>query len=29
MVMEMFAGRLHAKVVHVDASDQFLGHWPA
>ena len=25
MVMEMFAGRLHAKVVHVDASDQFLG----
>ena len=26
MVMEMFAGRLHAKVVHVDASDQFLGH---
>jgi GMP synthase (glutamine-hydrolysing) len=25
-VMEMFAGRLHAKVVHVDASDQFLGH---
>jgi GMP synthase (glutamine-hydrolysing) len=26
MVMEMFAGRLHAKVIHVDASDQFLGH---
>jgi GMP synthase (glutamine-hydrolysing) len=26
LVMEMFAGRLHAKVVHVDASDQFLGH---
>ena len=26
MVMEMFAGRLHAKVVHVDASEQFLGH---
>ena len=26
MVMEMFVGRLHAKVVHVDASDQFLGH---
>ncbi len=26
MVMEMFAGRLHAKVVHVDASAQFLGH---
>ncbi len=26
MVMEMFAGRLHAKVVHVDAADQFLGH---
>ena len=24
-VMEMFAGRLHAKVVHVDASEQFLG----
>jgi len=24
MVMEMFAGRLHAKVVHVDASAQFL-----
>ena len=26
MVMEMFAGRLHARVVHVDASAQFLGH---
>ncbi|WP_168562017.1 glutamine-hydrolyzing GMP synthase [Rhizobacter sp. SG703] len=26
MVMEMFAGRLHAKVIHVDASEQFLGH---
>ncbi len=26
MVMDMFAGRLHAKVVHVDASEQFLGH---
>ena len=26
MVMEMFAGRLHAKVVHVDASAQFMGH---
>jgi GMP synthase (glutamine-hydrolysing) len=26
MVMEMFAGRLHAKVVHVDASAQFLDH---
>jgi len=26
MVMDMFAGRLHAKVVHVDASGQFLGH---
>jgi GMP synthase (glutamine-hydrolysing) len=26
MVMEMFAGRLHAKVVHVDAGAQFLGH---
>ena len=25
MVMEMFAGRLHAKVIHVDASEQFLG----
>jgi GMP synthase (glutamine-hydrolysing) len=25
MVMDMFAGRLHAKVVHVDASEQFLG----
>ncbi len=24
LVMEMFAGRLHAKVVHVDASGQFL-----
>ena len=26
MVMDMFAGRLHAKVVHVDAAEQFLGH---
>ncbi|WP_372526877.1 glutamine-hydrolyzing GMP synthase [Piscinibacter sp.] len=26
MVMEMFAGQLHAKVIHVDAADQFLGH---
>jgi GMP synthase (glutamine-hydrolysing) len=26
IVMEMFAGRLHAKVIHVDASAQFLGH---
>ncbi|WP_395702631.1 glutamine-hydrolyzing GMP synthase [Aquabacterium sp.] len=26
MVMDMFAGRLHAKVIHVDASAQFLGH---
>lgn len=26
MVMDMFAGRLHAKVLHVDASEQFLGH---
>jgi GMP synthase (glutamine-hydrolysing) len=26
LVMEMFAGRLQAKVVNVDASDQFLGH---
>jgi GMP synthase (glutamine-hydrolysing) len=25
-VMEMFVGRLHATVVHVDASAQFLGH---
>ncbi len=25
-VMDMFAGRLHAKVIHVDASAQFLGH---
>jgi len=25
MVMEMFVGRLHAKVIHVDASEQFLG----
>ncbi len=26
MVMDMFAGRLHARVLHVDASEQFLGH---
>jgi GMP synthase (glutamine-hydrolysing) len=26
MVMDMFVGRLHAKVIRVDASDQFLGH---
>jgi len=26
MVMDMFVGRLHARVVHVDASAQFLGH---
>jgi GMP synthase (glutamine-hydrolysing) len=26
MVMEMFAGRLHARVVHVQAAAQFLGH---
>jgi GMP synthase (glutamine-hydrolysing) len=26
MVMDMFAGRLHAKVRHVDAGAQFLGH---
>ena len=26
LVMEMFVGRLHAKVVHVDAAEQFLGH---
>ncbi|HRD95453.1 MAG TPA: glutamine-hydrolyzing GMP synthase [Rubrivivax sp.] len=25
MVMEMFAGKLHAKVVHVDATAQFMG----
>ncbi len=25
-VMDMFVGKLHAKVVRVDASDQFLGH---
>jgi GMP synthase (glutamine-hydrolysing) len=25
-VMDMFVGRLHAKVIHVDASEQFLGH---
>jgi GMP synthase (glutamine-hydrolysing) len=25
MVMDMFAGRLHAKVLHVDASAEFLG----
>ncbi len=24
-VMEMFVGRLHAKVIHVDAAEQFLG----
>jgi GMP synthase (glutamine-hydrolysing) len=26
MVMEMFAGKLHAKVIAVDASAQFMGH---
>jgi GMP synthase (glutamine-hydrolysing) len=26
MVMDMFEGQLHARVIHVDASDQFLGH---
>ena len=26
MVMDMFVGRLHAKVIHVDAAEQFLGH---
>jgi GMP synthase (glutamine-hydrolysing) len=26
MVMDMFAGKLHAKVLRVDASEQFLGH---
>ncbi|MBC7942757.1 MAG: glutamine-hydrolyzing GMP synthase [Chitinophagaceae bacterium] len=25
-VMEMFVGRLHAKVVHIDAGEQFLDH---
>ena len=25
LVMEMFASRLHAKVIHVDASEEFLG----
>ena len=26
MVMEMFVGKLHAKVIRVDAANQFLGH---
>ena len=26
MVMDMFVGRLHAKVIRVDAADQFMGH---
>ncbi|MFN0001076.1 MAG: glutamine-hydrolyzing GMP synthase, partial [Burkholderiaceae bacterium] len=26
LVMDMFVGKLHAKVVRVDAADQFLGH---
>src|SRR5665811_19161 len=26
LVMEMFADKLHAKVIRVDAADQFLGH---
>jgi GMP synthase (glutamine-hydrolysing) len=26
MVMDMFQGKLHARVIHVDASAQFLGH---
>jgi GMP synthase (glutamine-hydrolysing) len=26
LVMDMFAGKLHAKVIRVDAADQFLGH---
>src|SRR5207249_10176671 len=26
MVMDMFVGKLHAKVIRVDASGQFLGH---
>ena len=25
MVMEMFAGKLHARVIHVDATEQFMG----
>jgi GMP synthase PP-ATPase subunit len=25
LVMDMFAGKLHAKVIHVDASELFLG----
>jgi GMP synthase (glutamine-hydrolysing) len=29
MVMDMFAGKLHAKVIRVDASELFLGSWPA
>lgn len=26
MVMDMFVGKLHAKVIRVDAADQFMGH---
>jgi len=26
LVMDMFAGKLHAKVIRVDASEQFMGH---
>src|SRR5665811_794099 len=26
LVMDMFAGKLHARVIRVDAADQFLGH---
>jgi GMP synthase (glutamine-hydrolysing) len=26
LVMEMFVGRLHARVIHVEAAEQFLGH---
>ena len=26
LVMDMFAGRLHAQLVHVNAAEQFLGH---
>ncbi len=26
MVMEIFACKVNASVIHVDASDQFLGH---
>ena len=29
MVMDMFARNLGVKVVHVDASVEFMGNWPA